>query len=427
MGYTEDLDPRPQTIEAEFARLREENLRLRQENARLRALLGLLKDEESLSCNSAPTMAAPAGANQIAFMVTNHSSPEAKIALFRSLFRGKEDVYAARWEGKNGKSGYSPACKNEWDRAFCGKPKVKCAECEYRQFLPLTDQVIYDHLAGKRTVGIYPLLPDETCWFLAADFDKASWQEDVIIFLGTCDEMGVPAALERSRSGNGSHVWIFFECPIPAHLARKLGCALLTRTIERRHQIGLDSYDRLFPNQDTMPKGGFGNLIALPLQRRPRDQGNSLFLDRDFQPYPDQWKFLSTLRKMRVEEVENLVMEAARAGSIIGVRLSLIGAGGEEEDEEENPWTLPPSKKRKSEKPITGPLPEKVRIIQNNLLYIEKEGLPPALLSRLVRLAAFQNPEFYKAQAMRLSTFGPPGPLIPEFMRHILWQAQYCE
>ncbi len=122
------------------------------------------------------------------------------MALFRSLFRAREDVYAVRWEGKGGRSGYSPACRREWNRAYCGKPQVKCAECEHRVFLPLTDQVIRDHLAGRRTVGVYPLLPDETCWFLAVDFDKASWQEDVAAFLGTCGEISVPAALERSRS-----------------------------------------------------------------------------------------------------------------------------------------------------------------------------------------------------------------------------------
>src|SRR5688500_17019853 len=139
--------------------------------------------------------------------------------------------------------------------------------------------VIQDHLTGKLTVGVYPLLIDETCWFLAADFDKTTWQDDVHTFLQTCSEWNVPAALERSRSGRGGHVWIFFEAPLPASLARKLGAAILTQTMERRHQLGLDSYDRFFPSQDTMPKGGFGNLIALPLQHMPRGYGNSVFLD----------------------------------------------------------------------------------------------------------------------------------------------------
>jgi len=172
--------------------------------------------------------------------------------------------------------------------------------------------------------------------------------------------------------------------------------------MERRHQVGLDSYDRLFPNQDTMPKGGFGNLIALPLQGGPARIGNTLFLDREFRPHTDQWGFLSGLRRMSTDEVEAIVREAARTGSVIGVRASLAG-----EEEDEDPWTLPPSR-RKVEKPITGPLPEKVRVVLSDLVYVEKEGLPSALLNRLVRLAAFQNPEFYRAQAMRLSTFGKP-------------------
>jgi len=191
--------------------------------------------------------------------VTNNSPAHEKIALFRSLFRGREDVYPRRWESKSGKAGYSPACPIEWDPVLCNKQKAKCTNCQY---LPVTDQVIYDHLAGKHTIGVYPLLQDEICWFLAVDFDKASWQKDVGVFLETCKSMNVPAALERSRSGNGGHVWFFFAAPVAASQARKMGSALLTLTMQRRHQLGLDSYDRLFPNQDTMPKGGFGNLIA---------------------------------------------------------------------------------------------------------------------------------------------------------------------
>lgn len=227
--------------------------------------------------------------------------------------------------------------------------------------------------------------------------------------------MNVPSALERSRSGNGGHVWIFFDSPVPAYLARKLGCAILTRTMERRHQIGLDSYDRFFPNQDTMPKGGFGNLIALPLQRAPRAKGNSLFLDREFQVYQDQWLFLSTLRKMKMEEIETIVQEASRNGSIIGVRKSI---GYDEGDED--PWTLPPSKKQVV-KPIPGPIPSKVPIVQSNLLYIQKDNLPPAMINRLVRIAAFENPEFYKAQTMRLPTFNKPRVIgcAEDFPRHI--------
>ena len=255
---------------------------------------------------------------------------------------------------------------------------------------------------GEHTIGVYPLLLDETCWFLAVDFDKKTWQQDAGGFLETCREFSVPAALERSRSGDGGHVWIFFDRAIPASTARKLGCAILTRTMERRHQVGLDSYDRFFPNQDTLPTGGFGNLIALPLQRIPRKAGNSVFVDAEFRPYRDQWGFLSTLPRMSAEAAGELVSAAQSTGDLIGVRISRDEAG-----DERDPWTLPPSRKRR-ERPIEGPLPEVVQVVRANLLYIEKKDLPSAMLNRLLRLAAFQNPEFYKAQAMRLSTFNKP-------------------
>lgn len=171
---------------------------------------------------------------------------------------------------------------------MCGKPAVKCAGRENRKFLPVSDEIIQDHLTGKHTIGVYPLLSDETCWFLAADFDKKTWQEDAGAFLDTCNRMGISAALERSRSGKGGHVWIFFDSPVSASLARKLGCSILTRTLEEGHKLSLDSYDRFFPNQDTLPKGGFGNLIALPLQWTPREMGNSVFINSEGFPYPDQ-------------------------------------------------------------------------------------------------------------------------------------------
>ncbi len=270
-----------------------------------------------------------------------------------------------------------------------------------RKFRPLTDDVVRAHLVGEHTVAIYPLLLDETCWLLAVDFDKKTWQKDATGFLAVCHELKVPAALERSRSGNGGHVWIFFERAIPATTARKLGCAILTRTMESRHQMGLDSYDRFFPNQDTMPKGGLGNLIALPLQKVPRANGNSVFVNAEFHPYPDQWGFLASLEKMSKDAVEAVVLEAQRRGDLIGVRISIA------EDEGQDPWTLLPSQKR-VERPIPGPFPTQVQIIRANLVYIEKNGLSSAMLNRLLRLAAFQNPEFYRAQAMRLPTFNKP-------------------
>jgi len=204
--------------------------------------------------------------------VTSQSSQEAKIDLFRSLFRGREDVYPRRFENpKSGKKGYAPVCHNEWVNGICEKPRIRCEDCIHRQFLPVTNDVIRNHLLGidpqkttwrDFTAGVYPMLLDETCWFLAVDFDKVSWREDVQAFLETCKFFDVSAALERSRSGSGGHIWIFFSEPVLVMLARKMGAFLLTQTMERRPEIGLDSYDRFFPSQDTLPKGGFGNLIA---------------------------------------------------------------------------------------------------------------------------------------------------------------------
>ncbi len=394
----------PDDVEIKLKESLAECARLREENERLKALLGIQIEKPSIPVTSAT--------------VTNDSPPDAKITLFRSLFHGRDDVYPIRWEGKNGKSGYSPACSNEWNRTLCGKPRVKCSECENRKLLPVTDEAIQNHLTGRHTIGVYPMFKDETCCFLAVDFDKTSWQEDASAFLETAKGMTVPVALERSRSGNGGHVWIFFEKPIPAVLARKLGSAILTSTMDRRHQIGLDSYDMFFPNQDTMPKGGFGNPIAMPLQRAPREKGNTAFLDERLIPYHDQWAFLSTIRKMKLEEVERIARDSAKKDGIVGVRMSIT------EDDEEDPWTLTPSAKRKSldaEKPMDGPLPETVKVIRGNMVYVEKNGLPDAMLNRLQRLAAFQNPEFYRAQAMRLSTFDKPRIIScsEEFTKHI--------
>jgi superfamily II DNA or RNA helicase/very-short-patch-repair endonuclease len=341
--------------------------------------------------------------------VNQHSPAEAKIALFRSLFHGREDVYPRRFESrKTGRAGYSPVCGNEWVQGICEKPRIKCSECSHQRFLPVTNDVIRWHLQGHDdhshdfVMGVYPMLLDETCFFLAADFDKTTWQDDVAAFLETCRQMNLPAALERSRSGRGGHIWFFFNEAVPATLARKLGAHILTETMERRPDIGLDSYDRFFPNQDTLPPGGFGNLIALPLQKRPRESGNGVFLDERMTPHPDQWEFLSSIHKISRVEVEEVVRLAEAKGKVIGVRLVPEG-----DEEQAAPWLAPPSRRRKDTL-IAGPLPKTLELTLANQIYIAKEVLPPALRNRLIRLAAFQNPEFYKAQAMRLSTYDKP-------------------
>jgi len=325
-------------------------------------------------------------------------TPSEKVALFRRLFRGRSDVYPIRWESKtSGKSGYSPACGNEWVAGICGKPRIKCADCSKRLLIPLSDKVIFEHLAGKHTVGVYPLLADDTCHFLAVDFDEAEWQQDAQAFIQSCRELDVTAAMEISRSGKGAHAWIFFAHQVSARDARRLGTAIISHACTRTRQLELTSYDRLFPNQDTMPKGGFGNLIALPLQKLPRDSGFSIFVNEALQPYPDQWRYLASLQPMPPEDIEPTILRAT--GGVHPLDVTFI----DEEDYKE-PWKRPATTAKKLE----APMPKALNVTLANLMYFDKAQLPQPLANRLIRLAAFQNPEFYKAQAMRLSVWDTP-------------------
>ena len=332
-----------------------------------------------------------------------------KIALFRSLFRGRDDVYPRRFESRTtGRSGYAPACAHEWVRGICEKPRVKCADCVSRRFLPVTAEVMRWHLSGRDdaglpfVAGVYPLLLDETSYFLAADFDKATWRDDALAFANACRARSLPAALERSRSGQGAHVWIFFEEAIPATLGRRLGAHVLTEAMESRPGIGFDSYDRLFPNQDTLPQGGFGNLIALPLQREARTHGNTVFLDDQLEPFPDQWAYLASLRRATRADVEAIVQDAERRGRILGVRLP------PDDDDDRTPWVARPLRRQSYAHVASEHVPATLEVILANQIYVPKQDLAPTLRTRLLRLAAFQNPEFYKAQAMRLSTHATP-------------------
>ncbi|MFH2114742.1 MAG: DEAD/DEAH box helicase family protein [Spirochaetota bacterium] len=364
--------------------------RLREENTLLKTLLtshSIVWDEPAIPAPN-PKGSAPS---------STQLSTDDKIALFRRLFRGREDVYPRRWESAKGTSGYSPVCGNEWRPGVCQKPRVKCVACNQRQLIPVTDQIIYDHLAGKQTIGVYPLLGNDRCCFLAADFDEASWQEDATAFMQSCGEFGVPAAIEISRSGNGAHVWIFFAELVPACEARRLGAALISHTCDRTRQLSLASYDRFFPNQDIMPKGGFGNLIALPLQKQPRESGRSVFVDEHLQPYTDQWAFLASIRPMSCRDLDDTTLRASGGHPPLDVAFT-------DTDENTKPWLRPSPVPTR----LGGPLPESLPLILANQIFIAKADLPQPLSNRLIRLAAFQNPEFYKAQAMRLPVWDKP-------------------
>ena len=366
--------------------------RLHKENTRLKALLtrhGILWEE---SITTEPVAMPPEPVP-----VPTQFTTEDKIALFRRLFRGRDDIYPLRWESAKGTLGYSPACGNEWKPGICHKPRVKCGDCNQRHWLPVTNQVIYDHLAGKQTIGVYSLLTGDSCYFLAADFDEDDWREDAKAFMQSCRELGIPAAPEISRSGNGAHIWIFFADPVPAREARQLGAALISHTCDRTRSVSLASYDRLFPNQDTMPKGGFGNLIALPLQKQPRELGRSVFVDEYLQPYSDQWAFLASVRPMSRRDLEDAILRASSGRHPLDVAFA-------NEEADSKPW----QRQSPVSTRIAGPLPESLPLVLANQVFIPKADLPQPLANRLIRLAAFQNPEFYKAQAMRLPVWNKP-------------------
>ncbi len=320
-----------------------------------------------------------------------------KIKLFISLFRGRDDVYAKRWENtKKGTAGYSPACANEWKPSICQKPKISCSECKNKDYLPLNERVVEDHLRGQDNfvAGIYPMLLNETCYFLAIDFDDEGWQKDITTLRNSCYKFNIPIAIERSRSGNGAHAWFFFENSITSTLARKFGSAMLTYSMSKQHDLPFKSYDRLFPNQDTMPKGGFGNLIALPLQKAARINNNSVFVDDHFQAFEDQWAFLASIRRLTETEIEGLIAQLCQGNE--------LGTLKKDDEEGFKPWETVKIDLRKND------FPKKLEIVKSNMLYITKEGFSQRALNQVKRLAAFKNPEFYKAQAMRMSTFNKP-------------------
>lgn len=336
-------------------------------------------------------------------VVRSDLSLEERVNLFRSLFRGREDVFARRWESRSsGKSGYRPVCRREWQSQYCDKKKYKCANCPNREFEPLAYEHIYRHLEGRDSdcrdvIGLYAITENNGCHFLCADFDDKScehgYREDVKAYLSVCRDWNIPAYVERSRSGNGAHVWIFFMNEVKAHDARMLGNAILTEAMERHGRMSFKSYDRFFPNQDVMPTGGFGNLVALPLQGRARKNGNSVFVDENFEPYPDQWGFLQNVRKMTVAEL----------ASAMAIHCNQEPMGALSKTSESAPW----------ERPVAKPMnrsdfPSPIRIVLANGIYIPTDGLSAKAVNHLKRIAAFKNPEFYAKLGMRLPTYNIP-------------------
>lgn len=380
-----------------------ENNRLKEEINGLKAQYGVIESQD-ISTDETDTMEyepepkyVDAEVSTTTPSINNSSDPKEKIRLFMSLFKGRDDVYAKRWENvKKVTSGYSPVCANEWRSGVCQKAKTKCAGCSYKEYLPITEKVIDDHLRGRNNLvaGIYPMCMDETCYFLAIDFDEGDWKKDITELREVCVEYDIPVAVERSRSGKGAHAWFFFETALPAVTARKLGSALLSYAMSERHEIAFKSYDRFFPNQDTMPKGGMGNLIALPLQKMARSCNNSVFIDENFLPIEDQWAFLASVRKLNEDDVDILTSKLCHGNE--------LGILRKDDEEPQKPWETTRVKLAKDD------FPKEVEIVEANMLYVHKADISQRALNYLKRLAAFKNPEFYKAQAMRLTTKNMP-------------------
>jgi superfamily II DNA or RNA helicase len=308
--------------------------------------------------------------------VTHESSGEAKIALYRSLFDGRADVYARRWENTSkGTSGWSPVHRGSWST-----PR------DQRQYLPLTDEVVRGHLEGRDTIGLYPLLVGDTCRLLVCDFDKSSWKLDAQAYVEAAEAAGVPAAVEISRSGDGAHVWTFFTAPVSASQARAMGAGLLRDAMARRGELDLESYDRFFPSQDYLPDRGFGNLIALPLQGEcRRERGTTVFVDpRTFEPVTDQFVFLSSLARMTPEEVGRVVDD-----------LRPVAVG-------------PDTKLYRSSVRADLRPPETIEARLAGMLAIRRAGIPPGLYATLKHLATLHNPAFYKNENLRLSNHATP-------------------
>jgi superfamily II DNA or RNA helicase len=370
-------------IEARLAAIEAERMELLAEQARLRTEPGLLLKESPASMVEGP---AP-------------ETPEAKADLFLRLFRARESVYPKLWENtRKGTKGYSPVCRNEWVRGKCAKAKVKCADCTHRDFLPLDREAVLLHLRGKQTIGTYAIREDNSCVFLAADFDGEGWQDDLLAYKRAAETMGISVYLERSRSGKGAHAWIFFEQPVPAVLARRLGTAIIAKTCAQRPGMSLTSHDRFFPNQDILPQGGFGNLIALPLQYEPRQKGNTLFLGDDLNPVADQWKCLANIRKISRTELD------ATTQSFLPPRTDSTAPA------EEN-FALVSDEKALDLIPANLKLTRfsgEVTIRLDAQLSLPTAGMPAVLVASLKRLATFANSKFYEMQSLRFPTYNIP-------------------
>ncbi len=324
-----------------------------------------------------------------------------------SYFKGRKDVYSRRNVNKDGKGVYYPVCENFWVVGKCPRREgqnVRCMECANRSWISLTQRTLMRHLKGeledgRDVIGIYPLLEDETCHFLVFDFDchddeaPIDWKSEVAALAETCKQLNIDALVERSRSGTGAHVWLFFEEAISAKDARKFGSSLLTKGAEFVNQKTFLSYDRMLPAQDYMPEGGLGNLIALPLQGRALLKGNSAFVDAHWRPYPNQWAHLQQVRKLTTSFVREKINQWGRNGEI--GELSVLSG-----DKSPEPWKVPQFVMHAID--VEG----EVRVVDSAMLYFRTDNLKPRFRNVLRRIASFRNPLYYRNRAMGFSVKG---------------------
>jgi len=319
------------------------------------------------------------------YRLTQSSSSHEKLSLYLSLFKGRSDVCAKKWKNK---SGYSPYCYNDFKPGLCNKPKIKCSGCNNSNFAQLNQEQLKKHLLGEQVLGLYPMTTKDTCYLLAMDFDEATWKDDIAVVRRLCYANNIPVYAERSRSGEGCHLWFFFEKEIKASVARKFGMTILDLAMQESGNIRFDSYDRLFPSQDFLQKDGFGNLIALPLQKEARLKNNSVFIDDGLEEIKDQWQYLSQVVKIS----EEFIVAFAKAQNTV-TALSEINY----EDGKERGYQISKSD-----------FPEVLVLRRGKGVEINKEGISPRGLYFLRKMSSYSNPEFYARQAMRQSTFGTP-------------------
>lgn len=341
---------------------------------------------------------------QVEGIVTSTSPARDKLELFRNLFTGRKDVYAHGYRRKDGGIGYTPACTNEWKSGICPKAshqKVKCAECSKRVFPELSDAAIIDHFKGsddrlRDVIGQYVLDKDSNTKVLVIDFDGADWKEATNAIRLVAKSHGIDAAVERSRSGNGAHVWFFFLELTSAKTARDFGSSLIAEAAMLNKTITFEAFDRMLPAQSTIPEGGFGNLIALPFQGKAQRKGNSVFVDEQFEPFPDQWLYLSQIQLIPRVTVQSLIESIDNRPHGIAATAAAN-------------TTAPHSQRPRKRLPLTPrDFPSSLPVTQADMLYIPEKSLSPAAQMEVRRLATFANPEFFRAQSMHQSVFGKP-------------------